>query len=356
MKVTANQLTALRIILIPIPCGLLLANSHVLNIVALILYVVIGITDFFDGILARKYGTTPLGGLLDPIADKIYVALLFIPMALVGYIPAWAVVLILLRDPLITKLRSLSNMRGISMKTASFAQYKTAIEMVTGCFILWVCVVRGKASAVGGMGVIVFLSLLWMVLYTSIKKKFDLKLVTLVVMVTGALVVRLFFGPDRTSYIFCFATLLVVWGSGLHYLYLFFRNYSKGSQRISPAWWLETLSGSLIFPLIVLVMQFMGEIPPWVPMMIFCLEFVHGAIENILTSRSMKFKLSFLFWKICFQLICSVIIFVKIYRAELLPSFLLHEVFIDSYLLLGITVLSAVFLFFSEGIKLVGSD
>jgi len=139
MRITANQLTSVRILLIPLPTALILLGNRNMQLVALALYIVVGMTDFFDGILARKYGTTKLGALLDPIADKIYIALLYIPLSLLDWLPHWMIVAILLRDPVITCLRSLCTMRGIPMKTAKLAQYKTAIQMIAGGFIIWVC-------------------------------------------------------------------------------------------------------------------------------------------------------------------------------------------------------------------------
>jgi cardiolipin synthase (CMP-forming) len=73
---------------------------------ALILGTLIGCTDFVDGYLARKHGPTVLGGLLDPIADKVFIAFVYLPLADLGTVPAWAVALMFVREFLVTALRS----------------------------------------------------------------------------------------------------------------------------------------------------------------------------------------------------------------------------------------------------------
>src|SRR6185503_323067 len=64
--VTANQVTFGRLCAIPLLC-VLLYGGHTAQLVALVLGIAVGFTDLLDGYLARKYGATVLGGLLDPI-------------------------------------------------------------------------------------------------------------------------------------------------------------------------------------------------------------------------------------------------------------------------------------------------
>src|SRR5262245_19113939 len=99
--ITANQVTLLRLALIPLPCWLLY-QGHVGKVAAVTLGTLIGCTDFVDGYLARKYGPTVLGGLMDPIADKVFTAIVFIPAVDLGWVPAWLVALLLVREFLIT--------------------------------------------------------------------------------------------------------------------------------------------------------------------------------------------------------------------------------------------------------------
>ena len=83
--VTANQVTLGRLALIPF-CAYLLFEGPQAQVWAVILGTLIGCTDFVDGYLARKYGTTKLGGLMDPIADKVFTAVVFTRMMVAGYL------------------------------------------------------------------------------------------------------------------------------------------------------------------------------------------------------------------------------------------------------------------------------
>src|ERR1043166_1894487 len=77
---------------------------------ALIAGTLIGCTDWVDGMLARRYGPTVLGGLLDPIADKVFIAFAYVPFADSHYgwglVPWWACALMFTREFFITALRS----------------------------------------------------------------------------------------------------------------------------------------------------------------------------------------------------------------------------------------------------------
>lgn len=91
-----NAITGLRILLIPPVLLLILEGDYSL---ALALFVVAGFSDGLDGFLARRYGWhSRLGGLLDPVADKLLVAGLFITLTVAGHIPLWLTVIVIGRD------------------------------------------------------------------------------------------------------------------------------------------------------------------------------------------------------------------------------------------------------------------
>ena len=76
--ITANQVTFLRLILLPIG-GALFYFGLTAQWINLVFMTLLGCTDFVDGWLARKYGSTELGRLMDPIADKVFVVVIFVP-------------------------------------------------------------------------------------------------------------------------------------------------------------------------------------------------------------------------------------------------------------------------------------
>jgi cardiolipin synthase len=98
---TANQLTILRIILIPIFLILLTDGKHGW---ALGVFVAAGITDILDGIIARRFGQkTSIGTVLDPLADKLMmvtsIVILSLPqMGFPNLLPRWLMILMVSRD------------------------------------------------------------------------------------------------------------------------------------------------------------------------------------------------------------------------------------------------------------------
>src|SRR3954471_7357001 len=98
---------------------------------ALIAGTLIGCTDWIDGLLARKYGPTVLGGLLDPIADKIFIAFAYTPFIDGRYplVPWWTVALMFQREFFVTALRSAYEQRDLTLKTSYLAKAKTWTQM-----------------------------------------------------------------------------------------------------------------------------------------------------------------------------------------------------------------------------------
>ena len=100
----ANQLTLLRMLLIP---ALVILVLYGMNGWALVVFVIAGITDGLDGMLARWWGQrTSLGALLDPMADKLLVLSTFVVLSLPeldlpNQFPVWLTVLVISRDVII---------------------------------------------------------------------------------------------------------------------------------------------------------------------------------------------------------------------------------------------------------------
>ena len=122
-----NQLTILRIILTPVFVFLLFIEGSVFKYCSLIVFVLASLTDWYDGYAARKFGEiTMWGQFLDPLADKILVSSGFICFSILGYTPAWMVLIIVGRDFLITGLRSYAILKGQPIHTNFFAKCKTS--------------------------------------------------------------------------------------------------------------------------------------------------------------------------------------------------------------------------------------
>ncbi len=126
--ISANQLTSLRILLMPLPWFLFYEGQWA-RVTAVIILFILGFTDYFDGLLARKYGTTPLGRLLDPIADKIFVAVTLLPLLHLNILPLWVVWPIFFREFLVTELRRFLTPGKDELKVTELAKIKTTVQM-----------------------------------------------------------------------------------------------------------------------------------------------------------------------------------------------------------------------------------
>lgn len=129
MRITANQVTMARIILLPVPVYMLIYGSTVEWWIAFAIFVLLGATDFVDGLMARREGPTKLGSLIDPVADKIFIAAIILSMIALNIFPAWVACALLSREFLMTALRSSVATRKESMKTSMLGKLKTIVQM-----------------------------------------------------------------------------------------------------------------------------------------------------------------------------------------------------------------------------------
>jgi CDP-diacylglycerol--glycerol-3-phosphate 3-phosphatidyltransferase len=139
----ANLLTFSRIALIPIIAVLILVfpDNQTARMAAFILYAICGITDFLDGWIARKYNLhSNLGRMLDPIADKLLIAVVLLILTElddingIHVIPA---IIILCREFLVSGLREFLGSATISMPVTNLAKWKTTLQIFSlGFFVI----------------------------------------------------------------------------------------------------------------------------------------------------------------------------------------------------------------------------
>jgi len=137
-KKIPNWLTFLRLVLIPVFVFFLIDPSRASLTVASIIFVFAAITDYADGILARRYAAvTDFGKLFDPLADKILVMAALVMLAsgrddqCRSLVPGWMVVLILAREFWVTGLRALAAKDGNVVAAKSGGKVKSALQMVS---------------------------------------------------------------------------------------------------------------------------------------------------------------------------------------------------------------------------------
>lgn len=141
-----NQLTTVRFIL-AIPFIYFLQTSDVhgfwYRIIALAIFSVASLTDFFDGYIARKYNLiTDFGKIMDPLADKILVISALVLFVDLKYMPAWMSIVVLAREFLISGIRILAAAKGEVIAAGNLGKYKTTSQMI----VVIIALLIGKIS------------------------------------------------------------------------------------------------------------------------------------------------------------------------------------------------------------------
>lgn len=106
-----------------------------------LLFVIAGVTDFFDGYIARELNQiTIVGQILDPLADKMLTLAAFLGLMMMGTASVWAIYIIIVRELFITGLRTLSLSEGIDVSASFAGKVKTVVQMIAIGFLLmhWV--------------------------------------------------------------------------------------------------------------------------------------------------------------------------------------------------------------------------
>ena len=147
-----NVITVGRIVACPAIFVLALSPSAGARLVAFVLFVVAGLSDLWDGYLARKHGwITDVGKLLDPLADKLLLVSTFIPFYIIshregelglipwwGMLPMWVLIVILGRELLVTLFRQWAVRQDVVIAAGTSGKYKTLLQnLFSGGLLLW---------------------------------------------------------------------------------------------------------------------------------------------------------------------------------------------------------------------------
>jgi CDP-diacylglycerol--glycerol-3-phosphate 3-phosphatidyltransferase len=124
-----NSLSLIRLACLPVIVICLSFQGRLGSFLAALFFGMAFLTDFFDGYFARRYGAvTVIGKILDPLADKILVILTMIMLIPLQRIPAWIVMLIVVRELAVTGLRSIAAVEGVVIQASSLGKYKTVFQ------------------------------------------------------------------------------------------------------------------------------------------------------------------------------------------------------------------------------------
>lgn len=136
----ANGLTALRLVLVPVFIGLVIASGlqHLgSRIAAAVVFIVASLTDFVDGWIARRFGlVTSFGKVADPIADKALTGTALVLLSAYGRLSWWVTVVILARELGVTLVRFWVIRYGV-IAASRGGKAKTALQILAIAWYLW---------------------------------------------------------------------------------------------------------------------------------------------------------------------------------------------------------------------------
>ena len=141
-----NLLTILRIAAVPVLIVLLDEQNYYF---AFLLFVAAGITDGLDGAIAKRFGfESPLGAVLDPLADKMLLLSAFVMLTLLDHMPFWLLVMVVFRDLVIVGgcLVMMVLNRNVSMRPSRISKINTVAQI---CLVASVLIQQGEIIELG---------------------------------------------------------------------------------------------------------------------------------------------------------------------------------------------------------------
>jgi cardiolipin synthase (CMP-forming) len=291
--ITANQVTLARLIPMPLLSWLIYQsaehgyedNGYMWS--ALIAGTLIGCTDWIDGLLARKHGPTVLGGLLDPMADKVFVVFAYTPFAddiLFGesFVPWWACALMFVREFFITALRSAYEQRGITMKTSYLAKVKTWTQM-QGIGVMLLFPLLGPGSRfltwlliAGCIAPVALAVVLWVV-----KKKFWRGALVMSASFVPILALHLHGDISLTVKAIMIGVVALTWISGIDYVVIGWPKLrARGDFSRADA---VRLLGAVAMPTLLFAVLVETPAPAWPIFLVLSLELAVGGLDNLLS-------------------------------------------------------------------------
>jgi len=276
-RLTANQVTFLRLALIPIPCWLLYQGERG-QYAALLFATLLGCTDFVDGYLARKQGPTVLGGLMDPIADKVFIAITFLPAVDLNWVPAWLVAALFVREFVVTAARTVYEERGQTLKSTYLARYKTWVQMCgIGMLMLMHTVAEPTVDILLAIGAV--LPLVGFAVRYLVVKKYWKGAAAFAVSFTVLLLVHEVWGSLLTALWLMYFIVGLTWWTGLEYLFGIRSLAGKGRIHASEV---VRLTTACALPFIAVAAQTANLAPKWCIIALVSIELAHGGLDNLL--------------------------------------------------------------------------
>lgn len=130
---TANKITILRIVLVPVFMALMLIDNNACKMWALAIFIIASASDWLDGYIARNYNqVSNFGKFMDPLADKVLTTAAFLALMEIGRLSygSVAIMLILTREFMVAGLRMNAGANGTVIAASMFGKVKTVVQMI----------------------------------------------------------------------------------------------------------------------------------------------------------------------------------------------------------------------------------
>lgn len=292
-RITANQVTYARLLLLPLPVWMMyrgynpdpeLANRHLL-MGSLAIFILLGLTDALDGWLARKHGSTPIGALLDPVADKIFLVCAFVPMSDLRMVPPALVLIVFVRELGVTFLRSLALEERFEFRTSAAAKVKTTVQMAGAGYILLFLVFPKPEHIFPILGVSVAGALVPSIVAFARGRRPGWMAISAAAWFAGVLAARLLFSPQAAVAAVMVAITGITLLSGLEY---FWGMRAVLARRFagSPVDALRFAGLSLVLPLLFIPALDRTGAPTITILFLLAAEVAAGGLENSLAQNA----------------------------------------------------------------------
>jgi cardiolipin synthase (CMP-forming) len=281
--ITANQVTTARLLPMPLIAWLIYQGDTGWWI-AIGLALVVGSTDYLDGYLARKHGPTALGALLDPLADKVFLAFMYVPLVDLGFLPVWPIALMFMREFLVTAMRSAYFQRGIQFETSYLAKAKTWIQMqASGTLML--CGLLGRSGSLALLTAVLGAAIVALFVMRGLRGRFYRNLVVAVGFTAIPVALYLVADLRGDARIFfegaCWILAVLTWVSGLDYLV-------GGLPRLRAAGGFGRADAVRVvaagaLPVLALLLLIETAAPAWAVLALLAFELAVGGLDNMLS-------------------------------------------------------------------------
>jgi CDP-diacylglycerol--glycerol-3-phosphate 3-phosphatidyltransferase len=284
VPISANQVTLARLVLLPVPVLMVYRGGPDWYLGALVVYTLIGLTDAIDGWLARRYGSTPLGALLDPLADKLFLVAALGPLADQRIVPLVAVVLLFARELGVTALRSISLEEHFDFRTSRVAKLKTAVQMGGTGFILLIRIFRDPEVIATILLAAAALAALPVLHALGRRRRPGWKALWGLMLIAAIAVTRLLLPPSRASLAIMSFILAITLYSGAEYAWGMRRVLADRFRR-RPLEVLRLAGLSLAVPFLLLPALGYDGVPAFTVFAVLAAELAAGGVDNSLVQN-----------------------------------------------------------------------